>query len=199
MGWWIALGIIVILAILPLGVDVRYDSRGFRASIAAGFLRIPLKPGKKEKAEKPKEEPQNTSQANSKPKEQPSSGSWKDFLPMVQIALDFLGELRRKIRINRLEMDLVMAGDDPCDLAVNYGRGNAALGNLIALLEHAFVIKKRDLKLQCDFMADQTRVTARAVITITLGRILSLAVRYGIRAVKEYFKINNLRKGGRVK
>ena len=80
MGWWIALGIIVFLAILPLGVDVRYDSRGFRASIAAGFLRIPLQPGKKEKAEKPKEESKNTSQTNNKPNEQPSAGSWKDFI-----------------------------------------------------------------------------------------------------------------------
>lgn len=201
MGWWIALGVLLLLVILPLGADVCFDASGFRVNIAAGPFRIPVPSGKNgEKKDKPKEKTSQATKAKSAPKEKESSaGSWKDFLPVVRIALDFLGELRRKIRINRLDMNLIMAGDDPCDLAVNYGRGWAILGDLLPILESAFVIKKRDIRLQCDFTATETKVTARAVITITLGRILSLAARYGYRVLREMMRINKLRKGGSVK
>ena len=29
MGWWIAFAILFLLAILPLGIRIRYDSEGF--------------------------------------------------------------------------------------------------------------------------------------------------------------------------
>ena len=122
-----------------------------------------------------------------------------DFLPLVQLVLDFLGDFRRKLRVNRLEMKLIMAGGDPCDLAVNYGKAWAALGNLMPLLERAFVIKKRNLEVECDFTESKTLVIARLDLTITIGRILSLVVLYAIRALFEFIKITNKRKGGAVK
>jgi hypothetical protein len=98
--------------------------------------------------------------------------------------------------VNRLDLKLIMAGDDPCDLATNYGRIWEAIGNLFPLLERAFVIKKRDIEVECDFEASETVISARLDITITLGRIISLAVRYAVRALIEFIKIKNKRKGG---
>lgn len=122
----------------------------------------------------------------------------EDFLPLVKVALDLLGDLRRKLRLNRLEIKLILAGDDPCDLAVNYGRAWSALGNLIPQLERLFVIQKRDMEVACDFTASETLVSARLDMTITLGRLLALAVRYGVRAGKEFLSIKKKRKGGAV-
>ena len=65
-------------------------------------------------------------------------------------------------------------------------------------LERFFVISKRDVEVECDFTAGQTLIIARLDLTITIGRLLSMAVRYGIRAVREYLKIINKRKGGAV-
>ena len=76
--------------------------------------------------------------------EKKKGGKVTDFLPLVKVALDFLGDFRRKLRIKHLELQLCMAGDDPCDLALNYGKAWAAVGNLIPQLERFFVIKKRD-------------------------------------------------------
>ena len=212
MGWLIAFGILFLLAILPLGASVKYNSEGPLVRIIAGPIRLTVFPMKK-KEEKPKKEKkpkqdqktvddtsvkQDTSKAQSKEKKE-QGGSLLDFLPLVQVALDLLGDFRRKLRLNRLELKLIMAGDDPCDLAVNYGRAWAAVGNLFPLLERVFVIKKRDIEVECDFTASQTLVIARLDITITLGRIIALAVRYGIRALREYLKIMKLRKGGAVK
>lgn len=203
MGWLIALAVIVLLAVLPLGASVKYDSGGLLVRLIAGPARITLFPRKKKDKEekKPKKETKKEELApktEAAPKEK-TGGKLTDFLPLVQVALDFLGEFRRKLRVNRLEMKIIMAGGDPCDLAVNYGRAWAALGNLVPLLERCFVIKKRDLEVECDFVAEETLIYARLDLTITLGRILSLAVRYGIRALREFLKIMKLRKGGAVK
>ena len=111
-------------------------------------------------------------------------------------ALRFLGDFRRKLRVDVLEMKLIMASDDPCDLAVNYGRAWAAVGNLLPQLERLFVIKKRDIQVECDFTASETLVIARLDLTITLGRLLAAVVVFGVRALKEFLKIKKKRKGG---
>ncbi len=114
---------------------------------------------------------------------------------LLHLIVPFLGDLRRKIRITRLQGYLLLAGGDPCDLAVNYGRAWAALGNLQALLSRAFVIKKQDLQVGCDFAGDNTLFYGRADITITLGRLLGLVLRYGWKLLKS----TKMKKGGGVK
>ena len=199
MGWLIAAAVITLLAIAPLGVWVRYDLDGLLLKLIAGPVKLTLIPGKKK--EKPQEEekkPAKTQVTKSAAPKEKKGGSITGFLPLVQLALDLLGDFRRKLRVRRLELLLVMAGDDPCNLAVNYGRAWAAVGNLMPQLERLFVIKKKDVQVACDFTADKTTVFARVDITITLGRLLALVTVYGIKALREWIKINNLRKGGAV-
>ena len=93
----------------------------------------------------------------------------------------------------------MISDERSCDLAIAYGGAWAAVGNLIPLLEQCFVIKKRDIDVGCDFTADETLVTARLDITISVGRILTLAAVYGYRALREYLKSLNNKKGGAVK
>lgn len=201
MGWLIFLAILIGLGCLPLGVRLRYDEDGPLAAVLLGRLPIVLypvpgwlkkltsrekKPGEnKPKEEKPKKEkPQKAA-------ENPQGGSWKKFLPLVQLGLHFLGDFRRKLRVNRLVLRLTLAGDDPCDLAVNYGRAWAAVGNLLAAMQRAFVIQKRDVEVQCDFLGEETKVVFAMDLTITLGRVLGLLVKYGIRAVTILLKMKN--------
>lgn len=201
MGWIIAFCILFLLAILPLGASVLYDADGPRVRVVAGPLKIQVFPMKKKaKKDKPKKEkpkPAKEAKAEKKPAPKPQTGgSWTDFLPLVRLALDLLNDLRRKLRVNELKLHLTMAGDDPCDLAVNYGRMNASLAALIAQLERFLVIKKRDVHIDCDFAADETVILARLDLTITLGRILSIAAVYGVRGLKTFLNIKKQREGG---
>ena len=202
MGWLIALGVILLLAITPVGVHFRYNSDGIFLQAVAGLIRITLLPkkkkqkaAKKEKPVKKAKKPAKVPQASTSVKKE-KGGSVTDFLPLVNVALEFLGEFRRKLRVDRLELKLILGGGDPDDLAVNYGKAWAAAGNLMPQLERIFVVRKRDVEVECDFTADETLVIARLQITITLGRLLTILLRYGIRAVREYLKIMNKRKGG---
>ena len=216
MGWLITLGIVVLLAVLPLGVRVTYDASGAVVRVIAGPLKITVFPlpkkEKKDKKKKQKKQVQSeTAVQPSEPESQPpqppappkkqkpkeeKGGSLLDFLPLVKLVFRFLGDFRRKLRLDNLYLKLIMAADDPCDLAVNYGRTWAAVGNLLPQLEKVFVIKKRDIQVECDFTASETLVIARLDVTITLGRLLALVFGYAIRALIQFLKIMKKRKGG---
>lgn len=200
MGWGIVLAVLLLLGCLPLGMSVIYDASGFIADLMVGPVKKRLYPGAgKKKADTKKPAEETESKTNGQPKdEKKQGGSLKDFLPLLQVAKDFLGGFRRKLRVKRLEFLLVMAGDDPCDLAINYGKAWAAAGNIMPQLERFLVIRKRDVQVCCDFTADVTTVYLRADVTITFGRLLGLLMKYGIRACKEYFQIINKRKGGAI-
>lgn len=200
MGWIITFAILFLLAILPLGASVLYDEDGPRVRIVAGPLKLQVFPLKK-KPKKEKKPGKKAAPAENAPAKQPApkpktGGSVLDFWPLVQVALDLLNDLRLKLRVDHLKLHMTMAADDPCDLAIHYGRMNASLAGLITQLERFLVIKKRDVHIDCDFAADQTVILARLDLTITLGRILSIAVRYGVRALTTFLKIKKQREGG---
>ena len=218
MGWWITLGILFLLAILPLGVRVHYNADGALVQIILGPVKLTVVPSKKkpekekkDKKEKPKKK--KSDKAADKPKQvgadappaEPKSekkeegGSILDFLPLVKTLFDFLGDFRRKLRVKNLQLKLIMAGGDPYNLAMNYGKAWAAVGNLLPKLEQWFVIKKRDIEVECDFETSQTLVIAHLDLTITLGRLLAAVVRFAVRALIEYLKFRKKRKGGAVK
>lgn len=200
MGWLITLGVLALLAVLPLGISGIYDQNGPVAKLWIGPVSILIYPvRKKEKTEKPDQTVEKQKKTNGKQSQTQKGGLLSDFLPLIRIATDFLGDLRRKIRVRRLELLLVMAGDDPCDLAVNYGRAWAAVGNLMPRLERLFAIKKRDVRVTCDFVETRTKVYVQLDITITLGRLLSLATRYGFRVLRVILKNAVNQKGGAVK
>lgn len=227
MGWWITLGVVILLAVLPLGVSVKYNSEGPLVRVILGPLKItvfplPKKKKKDKKTKKKGQNPQTQEQTQpespkpvqaepiprnpspppkpkeKKPKEE-KGGSLLDFLPLVKLVFDFLGDFRRKLRLDVLELKLIMAGGDPASLAINYGRAWAAVGNLLPQLDRLFIIKKRDIEVECDFTASETLVIARLDLTITLGRILALVLGYAIRALITFLKIQKKRKGGAAK
>ena len=200
MGWLIALGVLVLLAILPLGFTARYNADGAVLKVLAGPVAVQVYPAKNKKdktKKKPaKEKKKKASGKAGEPAKKKEGGSFTDFLPLVSIALDLLRDFGGKLRVNRLELNLILAGDDPCDLAIQYGKACTAMGCLWPVLEEVFVIKKRDVKIQCDFEADQTLVDTRLDMTITVGRLFALVGVHGFKAIKELIKIMNKRKGG---
>lgn len=235
MFWWILLGILVVLLILPLGASIFYDAAGVRVLVVAGPIRFTVFPMKKKppKEEKPKEEPpKEEASGEPKPEEpveaapaeapkalpaadkkeqtplpeapkppeppkekEPGGGSLLDFLPLVELALKFVGEFFHKtIHIDVLYLKMTMAGGDPADLAISYGNTWAALGNLWPYIDRMFTIKKRDIQIQCDFEASESLVNARVDITITLARLLGLVFGYAFRILIKFLKIMNERK-----
>ena len=78
MGWLITLGMFSALAVLPLGVRIRYDAQGIRALIIAGPVKITVYP-RPPKAKKAKKESEKKVKKDTTEKE----GSKNDVIPQT--------------------------------------------------------------------------------------------------------------------
>ncbi len=198
MYWLIALCVAALFAFIPVGVSCIYGSQGGSLTIKIGPCSIPILPRKKstptKKAQKAEKADISSEPVKASVKKQ--GGSIEQFSPFLRIVLDLLSDVRRKIRVDLLILKVVLAGDDPCDLALRYGKACASVANFMPHIENLFTVKKRDVDVECDFTADKTRIYARLDVSITVGRIVGLGVRYGLRLLRQYFKMNNQRKGG---
>lgn len=193
MGWLIAVGILVGLCFLPVGIYAVYNSSGVSARLTLWLASVLLYPRPKKDKKKDTEAKPQTQKKKAQDK---SPGTLSDFRPLVEIILSLLTEFRHRICVKDLVMKLTLAGDDPADLAIHYGQAWSLLGSLVPQLDSFFRIKKRDLSVNCDFNADEPMFYGHIHITITLGRLLLLVIHYGHQCLREYRRIMNLRKGG---
>ena len=193
MGWLIAVAILALFAMLPVGLELRYDSMGPRAAFVVGPGRVQLYPRSK------KEKTHSANKKNgmkSSGKKKTAGGSVGDFLPLLHLALDFLADFRTRLTVDNFQLTLILADTDPCDLALNYGKGWAVLGNLMPLLDRVLIIKKRNLEVECDFTAKKTTIIAGADLILRVWQLAVLVVAHGPGIIKEYSSIVNKRKGG---
>lgn len=105
-------------------------------------------------------------------------GAIGSFLAEMITILELVGVLCHRLRFRRVELNLRLAGGDPDALARLYGRAWAALGNVLPVLEEVFVIKKRDLNVECDFLGDKTVLDAKLETVLVLGEVLYCLLRY---------------------
>lgn len=208
--WWmtllVILAVLVLIGLIPVGVLARYNQDGTYLAAKLGLLKIrilPKKEGKKKKPkkEKPKKEKKKKKAEAEKPgqtkkKSGLRSGGVGGILELLDILSDTLGNLRRKLRVNELMLHVTYKGSDPARAAINYGRAWAAIGVITPCLERLFVIKKRDIQPVLDYDAPQLQVDVRAEFTMTIGRILALGLRAGLKFLKLIVNKKKNDKGG---
>ena len=146
------LGVLLLLLCLPAGVHLRYSAAGMALKLVYGPIRLRLLPSKgkkkKKKEKKPKEkpapkEPEPVKNATEAPKK---GGNLKDLMEYVPIGLDLLNAIRRRLLMRKLVLLVNLAGNDPCDLALLYGKANAGVACALPLLERCFRIRHRDVQ-----------------------------------------------------
>lgn len=198
MIWALVVALVVLGVIfLPVVITADYNAQGAQLLLNIGFIRFSLYPGKTKAEDRDvKKKTSDGSKSKASETKQNTGGRLSDFLPILRSLLAFLGELRRRIKIKVLNLKITLAGGDPCDLSVNYGRTWAAVGNLQPHLNRLFNIQKQNINVGCDYISNETTVICHAEFSILLGRLLALVVRYGLRILKQYFTIKNQRKGG---
>ena len=197
--WWMTLlaifAVLALIGCIPAGVDARYGAAGVFLAAKLGPVRLQLLPQKPKKKKPAKKQQPAAKPAEKKPAEKKQnpllSGGVDGLMQLLTLALDTLGDLRRKLRVNALMLHVtVPGGDDPAKAAMNYGRAWAAIGALTPAMERLFVIKKRDIRPELNYNETQMKVDAHLVTTITIGRSLALALRAGVG----FLKILNERK-----
>jgi len=191
----IALGILIGVSLLPIGIRASYDSDGALIQLRVGPFFYKVYPSNRT-YQKQKRTSNGGSDSDQTKSGKKSGGNLNDIMPMLRVVWDLLKDFKRKLKVQKLEFKLILAGADPCDLSMNYGRAWAALGNIMPVLDNHFNICKRNLEIECDYLADQTTVYLLIDLTMSVGRLLGLAVRHGFRGLLEYRKLLKTRKGG---
>ena len=201
-GWLIALGLILtipgLIPLIPVRLKLVYDAEGWSYKLLFGLLKIRPEWLESEEGLKPRLQRDAkviTRKAKAAATEK-DGGDLSQFWPFIESLGKFLADLCRKVRVQKLDLHFVMGGDDPCDLAINYGKAWAAVGNIVPLLEQIFVIKKRNVQVHCDFMAQSTKIYLSLNAKMALFRVVSWLVQYGVPAYREYEKITNIDEGG---
>ena len=194
MGWWIALGVLTLLGLLvlaviflPMGLHVVYNASGLTIQYLIGPLRI------KEKADEKDTELTRLQNMGRKDRQ---GGEIQDFRERLQRIMDYLSDLCTQIKVKRLDMELCMAGGDPGELALNYGKAWAAVGGIMPLLERFLDIRKRNVQVTCDFTQPSTTIYVRVDVTIPLHRLVGLVMRHGGLLGTKYENLLNTSKGG---
>ncbi len=186
----IILAVLFLIGMIRLGGRLKYGEAGFYVHILAGPVKLqvlpapPRKPGK----EKPKKEKKPKPEKPKKPKPEGKPGTLRRVWSVLPRILDAVGALKRKIRIDDIDLTLIWGGSDPASIAIGYGRANAALGALWPLVENNFKVKRRSFDIQMDYGRTEPAVEVTAAFTITLGQILTLALWHGGRVLIQWVR-----------
>ena len=201
--WWMTLlviaAVLFLIGCIPVGGDVRYGEGGLTVKAKIGLLRLQLLPKTKKKQKKQKKaaakKPKKPAEPKPKGDEKRSIqlGGIDGILQILELVSDTLGDLRRKLRVDALMLHVTFNGSDPAQAAMNYGRAWAVIGAVTPTLERLFVIKKRDIQPILDYNETEMKAEAHLILTITIGRILSLACKAGFRGLGI---LKELKKGG---
>lgn len=166
------LAALLLLGQIRFGAQVLYSSAGVKLKLKIGPVKITLLPQKEKK--RPEKKPKKPKKAAEGPPLGPEEiiALVKQALP---VALEAAGRLKRKIRVDRLYLDVAVGGEDPAAAATAYGGLNAAIGMIWPLVEQNLHVKDRRIRTRADFLETRTRVDLDAAATLTVGQAVALA------------------------
>ena len=201
----IILGVILLIGLIPVGAIFRYHGES-ELKLVIAFLRLrilPKKPltrkqaekkaAKKAKKEAKKKEKKKKKQAQSliakppeppKPK-QPLTDRIRGLIPWAKLGAHFVGEFfHRKLCVKYLRIRAALAGGDTAKLARNIGKAWEAIGIALPILEQGFKIKKRQIAVYPDYLADKTDLEAELYVRLRIGGVVCILLKYAFKAIK---------------
>lgn len=163
--------VLVLISLIRIGIQVIYVPSGLTLRLKLGPVRMTLLPHKEKKqSKKKKKEPQNAAAEEGK---RDMLGQIRRGLPLIAEAA---GRLKRKVRLDRIYLDVTAAASDPASAALAFGGVNAAVGMIWPLVEQNFNVRDRRIRTRVDFEAARPAVSLDAAATLTIGQAAVLAI-----------------------
>lgn len=194
---WILTAILLVLCLLSLiriGGEVEYSQDGLRVWIRAGLLRIrifPRKPRKEKRRKKGAPPPDQLKSAEAKTEK--AGGNLTLLRQCLPIFLDAANRLRKKILVGPMELRLTIPGvKDPAGSAILYGRANAWMGGLWALLNQALHVRDSSVSIRADFQAAEYTIYVKARVSLTIGQGVVLGIHIGSALLRELIRYRQM-------
>lgn len=150
-------------------------------------------PEKKQTEKSAPEKPKPKKKAEKKPRAKINREqilySLETLPPILGRALKRTG---RRLRLTPLKVHLLVAGPDPADTALLYGRLEAALGAALPALHRLVRIKDQDVRLFLDFQREQMDLIADVGLSLRPWDLVSVGLRAGGSLLKWYLRFRKL-------
>lgn len=197
----IILIIVIGISLLRLGVSLKYSDSGFTAVLTVAFLHFTLYPAKgsprKKRKKKGKPDKKKDELEEQKPEGQKGGGT-EQFKQWFRIGMDVLRKLRRRLRVNMLQVRHVVAGEDAAKTAIAYGNTCAAVAAILPGLNNLLSIRRQDIKIDVDFTGRASKIYVNVIISLAVWEIIYIAGSLMIPIIQKGLlgKRNAKKKGG---
>ncbi len=189
------LAVLWLISLIRVGGRVSYGQAGLFAYLLMGPVKLQLFPTAnalegnwRSKAKKPKKEKPPMAERHKKEPREGQPGTLSRLMKLLPVVGQACGSLKRKIRIDELELEVIWGGPDAAAVALGYGRANAALGMLWPVFDHNFKVKRHSFQISADYGRTEPAAELRAAVTMTVGQMMTLGVHYGVKALFTWIK-----------
>ena len=188
----------VLVLSIPLKVSIGYDDK-IILSVKYLFIKLnilPTDPNKPKKEKKPKEEkPKEEKPKDDTPKEKKPNhildmvkangfdGMMEILGNLGNIFKIFGGKLFRSIVINDAYIYISVGTGDAASTAIKYGKTCQKVYPLMGFLCHNNVVKKHDINVEADFLANKTEGEFFFEMNICLRKIINSAIGLVVRLI----------------
>ena len=192
-GWMILIAVLsalFLLSLIRLGGRAKFGPGGFEVYVMAGPVRIRLLPARpkdgEKKRKKPKKDQGEKPAAEKGHEKEGKPGTVGRILKLLPAVAEAAGALKRRIRIDHLNLTVIWGAEDAASAALGYGKANALLGMVWPLLDNNFKVRKCDCRVDVDYGRTVPEFRADAAITITVRQLISFAVHYGVKLLMNW-------------
>jgi len=198
-GWIIlsaVIALLVLLCLLPVGIHIRYDGEVF-PKLLIGPFSMTLLPKKKavgkeaeeEKVEKKTDDGEKKKKAFQKPNREQIVYCLQTLPGIVKKALS---RTRKGVTVKPLMVKAVFAGEDPADVAQNYGKAQALVSALYPELKKIVRIKKTSISLSTDYEREQMQLMAEVGVFLRIGTVLAIVFSAGFSLLRWFLGYRKL-------
>lgn len=188
---------LILLLQIPVRVRFSYGQGDLTLRLRFGPVKIQLFP-RPEQSEEPKKQPPE--KPKKEKKEKPEKPKGKINREQIFYALEklppILGRALRRtgrsIRLEPLKVYVLVAGYDPADTGLLYGRLTAALAAGLPVLRQTVRIRDEDIRLYLDFTEQQTDCIADVGLVLRPWSLAAAGVRALASLVKWYLGFRRL-------
>ncbi len=187
--------ILFLIGLVRVGGNVEYSAAGFLVHLRVGKLKFQIFPLKKkpktdEKSPRKKREKKAKSEPKNEEIDQKIPEKKGGKLELVKMALPLVGEaagaFKRRIRVDKLFLDLTAGGRDAAMVAQTFGYANAAIGTILPIFQHNFDLKEYRVRTDIDFTAPAPKIYLNAAVSARVGQLVSFGILLGCKALRVY-------------
>lgn len=204
----IIVGIFVLILNIPVVLHLSFIGGKFALSVKYAFFTLfprrnkqsednsdsdkeqkkPAKKAIKKKRSKAESTDKSAEEGDGEKKKEKPKKSKEEILEIIGLVKTLLQScgkgvrrIIRGIRIYDIELDFDVANLDACDCAINYGKMNIAVYNVLSFLRIFFTIEINHVNITCKYNSDESRYDGSCTVRLRPATVIAAALSIGVR------------------